>query len=168
MELSKKDRIFLINQYKILSQLEKENSSHYLELIEILEYGYQGFYHKIGDWISDEMPEEDSRFVISILDLYRSIENIKRSTKDEKLLSHPMATFPGFDGNNESEYLGFCRFLIDTQGKFQEQEQYLSKNDGMNSHTPMYEKYQRMIAAAEKINSFHKLTLNDIFSILDA
>lgn len=168
MELSKKDRVLLINQYKILAALDKGDESRYLELIDILEHGYSIFYSLVDEWVSKDMPEEEGRFVLNVLDLYRSIEDVKRSTRDTRLLEHHFAVFPGFDGNNESEYLGFCRFLIEKQGKFQEQEQYLAKNDGMNSHMPMIEKYRRMLAAAGDAFAVRHFSPDRVLAILDA
>lgn len=168
MELSKKDRLSLINQYRILAALDKGEESHYLELIHILEHGYEIFYSMVDEWIAENMPEEEGRFVLKVLDLYRAIEDVKRSTRDPRLLEHHSAIFPGFDGNNESEYLGFCRFLLEKQGKFQEQEQYLSKNDGMNSHMPMIDKYRRMLDAAGDLTAVRRLRPEQILAILDA
>jgi uncharacterized protein len=168
MELSKKDRILLINQYRILAVLDKNEESHYLELIDILQHGYEVFYSMVDEWISDDMPEEEGLFVLNVLNLYRAIEDVKRSSSDERLLNHHYSVFPGFDGNNESEYLEFCRFLIEKQGKFQEQEQYLPKNDGMNSHMPMYEKYQRMLNVAGDLIAIRRLPLDKVLAILDA
>ncbi len=168
MNLSKKDRVLLINQYRILAALSKDDESHYLELIQILEHGYEIFYSMVDEWISDDMPEEAGRFVLNVLDLYRVVEDAKRSTRDTRLAEHDFGVFPGFDGNNESEYLGFCRFLIEKQGKFQEQEQYLSKNDGMNSHMPMIQKYQRMLDAAGDLTAARRLSPEQILAILDA
>lgn len=168
MELSKKDRLLLINQYKILAALDKGEESRYLELIDILENGYSIFYSLVDEWISEDMSEDEGRFVLDVLDLYRAVEDVKRSTRDTKLLEHPFAVFPGFDGNNESKYLGFCRFLIEKQGKFQEQEQYLAKNDGMNSHMPMIDKYRRMLSAAGSTVSVRRLSPEKVLAILDA
>jgi uncharacterized protein YfbU (UPF0304 family) len=168
MKLSKKDRIILINQYRILAALSKGEESHYLELIQILGDGYEVFYSMVDEWVSADMPEEEGRFVLNVLELYRAIEDVKRSTRDSRLVDHSFSIFPGFDGNNESKYLGFCRFLIETQGKFQEQEQYLSRNDGMNSHTPMIKKYRRMIEAAGDLNVVRRLSPEKLLAILDA
>lgn len=170
MELLKKDRLLLINQYKILAALDKSEESHYLELIEILERGYSIFYSMIDEWVSEDMPEEEGRFVLEVLDLYRAIEDVKRSSKDIRIVSHTHGVFPGFDGNNESEYLGFCRFIIEKQGKFQEQTQYLQKNDGMNSHMPMVEKYRRMLEEKRAISSpdSWRLNVEQALRVLDA
>ncbi|MBI6636170.1 YfbU family protein, partial [Pseudomonas paralactis] len=49
IQLTKKDRLILINQYKILASLDKDDESHYLELIQILENGYSIFYPMIDE-----------------------------------------------------------------------------------------------------------------------
>ena len=170
MKLQKKDRLLLINQYKILAALDKGEESHYLELIEILERGYSIFYSMIDERVSEDMPEETGRFVLEVLDLYRAIEDVKRSSKDSQLIGHTYSVFRGFDGNQESDYLGFCRFLIEKQGKFQEQKQYLQKNDGMNSHTQMVEKYRRMLEAKKAITApdSGRLTVEQALKVLGA
>lgn len=168
MQLSKKDRVLLINQYRILAALDKGGSDHYEELIEILENGYEIFYKMLDQWISDDMPTEEGKFVLDILDLYRAIENTKRSTKSQELMAHPFAVFMGFDGNNETEYMGFCRFLIERQGKFQEQQQYLIKNDNLNSHASMVDKYRRMLAAAKGVADIWDMSVEDAMKILSA
>lgn len=168
MKITKNDRLVLINQYKILANLDKSEADHYVELIKILESGYAIFYSQLDEWISDEMPEEDGRFVLEILDLYRAIEDIKRASKDSRLLTHAYSYFHGFDGNNETEYMGFCRFLIETQNKFQEQKQYLIKNDNLNSHMPMIEKYRRMLDVAKHLPNKWSMSVDEAVRVLDA
>lgn len=168
MELTKKDRVLLINQYKILAILNKDEEGHYFELIEVLERGYGIFYSLIDEWILEDMPEDEGRFVLNILDLYRAIEDVKRSTKDERLLKHNYSFFRGFDGNNETSYMGFCRFVIDTQGKFQEQKPYKLRNDNLNSHMPMIDKYQRMLDVAAGLPSTRKMSPEQVLTVLDA
>lgn len=168
MKLSKKDRVLLINQYKLLAALYKEEEAHYRELIGILENGYEIFYSMIDEWISDDMPTDEGKFVLNILDLYRVIDDLKRSSKNQELADHPYSFFRGFDGNHETEYMGFCRFLIDEQGKFQEQQQYFLKNDHLNSHMLMIDKYKRMLGVAENISDVWKMTVEDALSILNA
>lgn len=168
MKLSKKDRVLLINQYKLLAALYKEDEAHYRELIGILENGYEIFYSMIDEWISDDMPTDEGKFVLNILDLYRAIDDLKRSSKDKKLADHPNSFFRGFDGNQETEHMGFCRFLIDEQGKFQEQQQYFLRNDHLNSHMPMIDKYKRMLDVAANISDVWNMTVEDALRILDA
>ena len=152
MQFTKKERLSLINQYKILSKLYPEDSEHYDELREILEDGYEVFYSQIDEWISPDMPISEGKFVLDILDLYRSIEDYKRLSNDEFLLSHYYSFFKGFDGNNEGEYMQFARFLINKQDKFSEQKDYLRKNDNLNSHSPMVETYKKMLTNWETLS----------------
>lgn len=166
MELSKKDRLLLINQYRILAALEKDDAGHYNELIKILENGYSIFYSMIDEWVSEDMPEEEGQFVLNVLDLYRAIEDIKRRSKSEELNKHHYSFFMGFDGNNETEYMAFSRFLVQEQGKFREQESYLRKNDNMNSHMPMIPKYRRMLEESEKYDIWN-MDVQTALSILD-
>jgi uncharacterized protein YfbU (UPF0304 family) len=166
--LDKKDRLVLINQYKILAALDKDDRSHYDELIQILENGYTIFYSMLDQWMSDDMPPEACRFVLDTLDLYRALDDVKRSTKDKRIENHSYSIFRGFDGNNETEYMGFCRFLIETQGKFSEQKSYLLKNDNMNSHMPMAPKYRRMLSTWNEIEEKWSLTADQAIQIMEA
>ncbi|MDX7931357.1 YfbU family protein [Acinetobacter baumannii] len=168
MSYTKSERLILINQYKILASLESDNAKYYNELIQILENGYQIFYSSIDQWLESEMTIEDSRFVLEILDLYRSLEDLKRRTQDQNLLDHPYSIFKGFDGNNESEYISFTRFLIDVQGKFQEQKKYLFENDHLNSHMPMVSKYKKMLEKSKSFPDIWSMTVDNALEVLDA
>lgn len=168
MELNKRDRLLLINQYKILASLNKDEADHYQELISILENGYAVFYSQFDEGVWDDMSQEDGQFVLNILDLYRAIEDVKRSTKDKQLLLHAYSFFRGFDGNNETGHMSFCRFLIETQGKFQEQQQYLLKNDNLNSHMPMIDKYSRMLDMAKTLPHIWTMNPEQALTVLDA
>ncbi|WP_219702749.1 YfbU family protein [Marinomonas lutimaris] len=167
MEISKKDRVMLINQYRILALLDENEASHYNELIQILENGYSKFYSLIDQWVSDDMPEEEGELVLNILTLYRAIDSVKSKFKSEEVTQNPYSIFPGFDGNNETEYMSFARFLVKEQGKFREQERYLKDNDDMNSHSPMVNKYKRMIEKSKNIDIW-EMGVKEALSILNA
>lgn len=145
IQLTLKDRIFLINQYQILKALYPDNSQFYDERIEILEFGYTIFYDEIISLDGDELSQIDCKFVLDILDCYRFIDDYLVATSDEEVRNHPWSYFRGFDGNHETHLLVFARFLIKTQGKFQEQLQYLKKNDNLDSHACHRKKYEKMI-----------------------
>lgn len=168
MELSKKDRVFLINQYKILAALYPDESKHYEELITILDHGYEIFFSMIDEWVSDDMPEVEGRFVLDILNVYRVIEDVKRTSKNSEITGHSYSFFRGFDGNNETQYMVFARFLVTEQGKFIEQEKYLNKNGNMNSHSPMLDKYGAMVDKWKELDSKWKLNEVEVLEILNA
>lgn len=166
MEFSRKDRLILINQYKILAKLYPDDSEHYDELREILESGYEVFYSQIDEWISHDMPESEGVFVLDVLDLYRAIEDYKRISKDEEIINLYGSYFMGFDGNNESQYMAFARFLVNKQGKFSEQQDYLRKNDNMNSHSLMVPRYKAMLNKWGKFDKSWELTSEQIKEII--
>ncbi len=152
MSISKKDRLFLINQYKILSELKEDEADHYNNMATILENGYERLYYMIDEKVADNMPSEAGQFVLDILTLYGNIECIKRSLKSKAIDGHYLSYFNGFDGNNETEYMEFAIFLIDTQEMFTEQKRYFSQNDHLNSHAPMIETYRRMLEKSKEFN----------------
>jgi uncharacterized protein YfbU (UPF0304 family) len=168
MEISKKDRIILINQYRILSKLEPESADHYEELIHILEHGYEIFYPKIDELVSEDIPTAEGVLVLEILDLYRMIEDHKSQHPGDEVSKHPWGTFSGFDGNNEGDYLGFTRFLIEKQSKYQEQQKYSKAKDGFNSHMPVVDKYKKMLKKWESKKRSMQLSKSDVLEILDA
>ncbi|KZN50017.1 YfbU family protein [Pseudoalteromonas luteoviolacea] len=167
MNLSQQERLQLINQFEILSIQNENDASHYQELIKILQSGYTIFYNQVFQHLSEEMSEESCQLVLNILDLYRAIEDTRARTACKELDDHHRSTFLGFDGNGETEYMCFARFLVVEQGKFREQEQYLQKNDNMNSHMPMIEIYRRMLIEAGNYNIW-QMSAEDALNILNA
>ncbi len=56
--------------------------------------------------------------------------------------------FTGFDGNNETEYYGIARFLIDDLERFS-----IFKGRDLNSHMPSIDRYRRMNAIFEPMRA---------------
>ena len=100
MKLTKLERLNLINQYTILAKLSPDDAEHYEELKTILEDGYEIFYSSLDMWISEDMPEEEGKFVLDILDLYRFIEDYKSRSPNSLVLENHYSIFLWFDGNN--------------------------------------------------------------------
>ena len=74
--------------------------------------------------------------------------------------------FPGFDGNDEGEYLGIARFLINEMERFSE----FTGRD-LNSHRPLVDAYRRMIKVFEPISNNligQELSASQIIDILKA
>ncbi|HCC79694.1 MAG: hypothetical protein A2X25_08965 [Chloroflexi bacterium GWB2_49_20] len=168
MELTKKDRLMLINQYEILKVLDNDNKKFYDELIEILKNGFEMFYSNIVEWLSEDMSHDAGQLVLDILSIYRGIETYKRNNpSDDEIANHYWGYFKGFDGNNEYAYRNFTLFLIEIQEKFTEQNIYKAKTDSFNSHGITLDKYKNMI---EQWNNIEKdiSTRENILSILEA
>jgi uncharacterized protein YfbU (UPF0304 family) len=169
MELSKKDRVILINQYRILSHLDPENRSDYEQIIEVLQRGYTIFYSMVDDWVADEMLEDEGHFVIQILNIYRHIEGYKQKNPgDKEVNEHPYAVFAGFDGNEEGKFFGLARFMIERLDKWVEQKPYWKQTDGLNSHAPMVDKYERMIAKWKEAGGGYEFNRERVLQILNA
>jgi uncharacterized protein YfbU (UPF0304 family) len=171
MQLTIKDRVMLANQYQILARLDESESEHYLEKVKILTNGYSYLYDSLKINFCQEMTYDEGKFVFDILALYELIEDVKRKTQHEKIINHRYGYFNGFCGNYETAYMSLCNFFVNVQNKFPTQKKYFSKNDGMNSHLPMIEKYKKMIDIYSSIRNdalFYELTVEQTLSILEA
>ena len=147
------------------------------EALGALVGGYSIFYPKADIGPSDEMSEEDMRFVMDILDMYRwlqfSYRELDDKDKDDQLAER--VKFRGFDGNASDGYLAFTRFL-------QENNRWLdlelaTDNDGLNSHMPVNDMYARMLSEYKKykwrglevdLSGPKPLTLEQLKEIIDA
>ena len=94
------------------------------------------------------------RRVVDILDMWSFIESAYADFDDDAKLrieteAGPLGRDPkfhGFDGNNESEYLGIAQFLVEKMGRF---ESFQGRS--FNSHSPTVSRYTRMAAAFEEM-----------------
>lgn len=170
MELTRKDRLFLVNQYKILEKLDPELSDYYSKTIEILENGYEYLYdfgiEHIHDG-SDVMSEAECKEVWETMDMFDSID---RSLQDipEADIDRTFASFKGYDGNREGKFLGFSEFTVNRDKRFTYLK--LPKENYFNSHMPMRDIYARMLAEWRKIPPAQRYQMRKekITSILDA
>ena len=103
MELTKKDRLVLINQYAILEKVDPSNAKGYVNKRTALEAGYALHYSWLFDGIEDDMSIEDCEEVLSILEMYRAIAFSCFKINNTRNIDNPKWRFPGFDGNNETE-----------------------------------------------------------------
>jgi uncharacterized protein YfbU (UPF0304 family) len=169
MDLNEKERLILINQYEILRKLDANDSERYEKNIEILSNGYEIFYDRLNPWSFDVMPEDESRFVLKVLDLYRFVEFHKENNpEDTEIIEHNWGTFKGFDGNNETDYMGFVQFTINTDGKYTEQLPYQNSTDNYNSHEATAGKYQSMIQKWQELGGKYKYPKETVLEILNA
>jgi uncharacterized protein YfbU (UPF0304 family) len=121
----------------------------------------------------EDSPENVST-TVAVLDMWRYIEgSFKRlPAKERARLSGELkplgldARFTGFDGNEESEYFGIARFLVEEMGRFAE-----FKGRELNSHFPTLPAYEQMLDAFERMrDGLHgaDLTTEQILTILKA
>ncbi|RYZ72704.1 MAG: hypothetical protein EOP09_02835 [Proteobacteria bacterium] len=75
--------------------------------------------------------------------------------------------FPGFDGNNETEYRTAARFLVDDLQRFQTMKEVADRN----SHSPQAPVYARMFEIFDPIRTTlvgHLLSPEEIIEVLQA
>lgn len=167
MELSKKDRYIISNQLKILSKLYPSEAYEYENQRKAVEYGYSLNYSGIFENIFDEMSKEECQEVIDILNMYRAITFSYQNLSDNSGIEEYYLKFQGFDGNNETDQYSYtCYFILDLN-RFQELKYDLEYPD-LNSHSPMLNKYRKMLDVWKGCNNKNKLTKEDVINILEA
>jgi uncharacterized protein len=131
-------------------------------------------------WKYSGIPFEDSedppivKEVVDILDMWSFIENAYNKLNDEqkaklKKAADPFGQdpkFQGFDGNNETEYMGTAMFLVNELERFAG-----FKGRSFNCHHPSIDMHRRMLEVFEPIRrklSFGPLSLDDLTAILKA
>ena len=117
---------------------------------------------------------QDVRFVVDVLDMWAFVERAyeKLSKKDKGRVEKEAdpfgkyVQFAGFDGNNESSFIGIARFLIDKMNRFSQ-----FKGRDLNSHAPTLATYRRMLSVFEPMRVSlvgTELDANQLIRILKA
>lgn len=157
MKFTDTERVILANQYEILGKLGDEQA--YLDLAENLRDGHAWIYNqKIS--VSPIFTEEQSDFVVSILDLYEVIQDSFDALSDKGSLTADRVKFPGFDGNNEGDHMRFFSALVKNQ-------QFAHVKANTNSHMQKISTYKAMLNKWESLGKGYKLSLDDIEAIFD-
>ncbi len=127
-----------------------------------LSWRYPGSFEESGD-----DPQEVS-YVSDVLEMWSVLESsfeALNAAKRKQLaeVADPFGRnvkFPGFDGNNEHEYLAIARMFVDDLDRWTE-----FKGRVNNSHMPTTDRYKRMItefkAIREQKNTNHDYSLLD-------
>lgn len=168
MELTKKERLILYNQYEILKKLDPDGEDSYDRDQEILINGYKINYPDLVCGFTDETPEDVSEFVIDVLQMYRILNNSYNELKDEdkeKIRMYDIS-FKGFDGNEEIDYYKYADFYMNKLDRFDELKEL--EHFEMNSHRNMLDNYMRMVSSWKEVKSgrYSKLTLENMLYII--
>ncbi|MFP5111611.1 YfbU family protein [Bacillaceae bacterium C204] len=168
MNLSKVERLILINQFTILEKLNPEEHSYELNK-EILVNGYKHNYGEIFECLHDEVSEEVSQEVWDILQMYRSLNFSYRNLEDKGDIDETSLKFRGFDGNNETNHMVYARFVLHDLDRYKElwnDEKY----PDYNTHSPRIGKYRRMLSVWQQVSERYNndLSIDEIKSILNA
>lgn len=131
--MEKLERLILSNQFSILEKLDPQQGNYYSEAREILENGYALEYTRFMEPFSNEFTADQCREVMDILDMYQFLGYAYDQAEDKAGLNPQAVSFPGFSGNEETEYMAYASFLKKT-GQW---EKIGNDSDGLNSHIPM-------------------------------
>lgn len=169
MELTKKDRLILYNQYEILKRVDPEGEKFYEVDQEILLNGYK---YNYGDLVEGFLEDTDvgiSKFVFEVFEMYRMLNNSYQDLNEEEKTQIDLEdlSFKGYDGNEETDYYMYARFLVEKYDRCKEIEK--DKNAEMNSHRNMVQTYNKMLLTWLKVRTgkYDNLSLEGIKQILN-
>ena len=161
IELTDKERLFLANQHEILGHLNKDNSDYHFKLAEQLRDGHEWLYSQSFDNFSENLPDDAAELFLNILQIYEMIQDTYDGLSDKSLISEHQIKFPGFDGNNETEFMGFVDAL-EKDNRFVD----VIQTGNRNSHSPKVHVYERMIAKWQAFGKPYNLTTEQLIEIL--
>jgi len=168
MDLTKKDRVIIANQLKILEKLYPDEAKYYANHRKAVEYGFKLHYSWIAEHIDDdEMSEEECKEVLNVLDMHRAITYSYNRIKDQTDLTVDDVRFRGYDGNNETRQFSYTNYFITDLGRFDELR-FDAEYPDFNSHCPMVEKYRRMLDIWENYPDKFDLSEEQIKELLEA
>ena len=171
MELSNGEKLILMMLADIYKHLEIQGDIDPDFVTEVvtsghtwaLEWQYPGIFE------ATETPTavvDETADILEMWDnLQYSYDHLSDADKAQVTTKAPYGnvTFRGFDGNNESEYLGVARLLTNRLERF---TRYAGRD--LNSHNRSLETYRRMWSAYEPLRSHaNTLTAMEIITILN-
>ncbi|MEB9421054.1 YfbU family protein [Bacillus cereus] len=180
--LSLKERLILANQYEILSRLTQDEyeKKQFENLQNIFASGYSRYYSLATEHFSDEVSDEECKFVVDVLSLYSSLYYSRKNNKEvQDAIDEKDVLFKGFDLNDSTEvkYYSFYKFLVQDLERFVEFKELIEsgKIEDYNSHGfgPSMKKLADMVAKRNEIirkDDFsrpNELTVEEINEILN-
>ena len=164
MEMTNAQRLILSNQYKMMTMLDPDNAERYRRQQTIIERGY-GLQMRELDREFGELTEAVCRSIIDIMELHHALHVSWTNLKDPGEIEARRLQFLGFDAATEARFLGYVRFMVQIEGRY---TQFDAGSHGFNAQTPMWEKYQRMLAVWHTCPRQYHLSANEIAQIINA
>jgi uncharacterized protein len=169
-KLTRAERWMLSNQFGILAKLDPDQEDTWNQMRTVVESGYELHYDWFTSYIYDGdsiMSREECLEVLDILDMFTTLQHAFTNLTDKSGIDDMSMEFDGFDGNNETKYMAYTRFLIKEEGKFSQLDR--SKETGrrfdFNSHFPVLPRYRLMLREWAKAKSKYDLSKEDIIRI---
>ncbi|MCA3723246.1 MAG: YfbU family protein [Phenylobacterium sp.] len=159
LKLTKLDRIFLINQLRILEFIRPDEASQLSVQREALERGYELLYDFDFDYIADgdsKMSADECREVWDTMDMFDAIG--RSMSEDIDVSNISMTKFLGYDGNNESKFMSFAQFTVERLKRFEYVP--MQRQGYWNSHGPVRETYRRMLEKWKEVPNSERFTMS--------
>lgn len=181
--LSMKERLIFANQYEIMSRLTEDEyeKKQFENLRDIFVSGYSRYYSLATEHFSEEVSDEECKFVIDVLSLYRDLYYTRKRNKEvQNSIEEKEVLFKGFDLNDEIEvkYFSFYKFLVEQLGRFEEIKELMNSGEieDYNSHGfgPSMQKLANMVSKRNEIRNeagffrHDELTVEEIKEILNS
>ncbi|MDN3614566.1 MAG: YfbU family protein [Vibrio gallaecicus] len=166
MEMTNAQRLILSNQYKLMSQMDPENSTKYQRLQTIVERGYELQMRELNKEFGC-LTESECRETIDIMEMYHAMQESNKMLSDaeRKDVDQRRLQFLGFDIASEAQSVNYVRFLIDSEGLY---PQFDKADHHFNSQMPMLEKYRRMLTTWRNCPRQYHLCSTELSQIFSA
>lgn len=167
MKLTDTERSILMHQHMLLARMDGQDTEYHELATEILYRGYHEMWPDecLGN-LDKIVPKNVMEFVHDVFDMYRLLKREFDALPDDKKaeLDANEIKFRGFDGNNETQYMSYAKFVREKMARWTELD-----IEDYNSHCPCEDKYREMLAALpEKPYKVGKLTAEQIKAVTEA
>lgn len=138
-DLTLKERLFLVNQYRILEKLYPDEAENLSRKRDVVSSGYSLDYNWLANDIEkDELSEEECKEMLDILSMHRALKSSCESAGvDPKLVA-----FKGFDGNTETKQFAYTVYLLERCNSWDDLH---NKGHDYNNHFPTLRRYRAML-----------------------
>jgi uncharacterized protein YfbU (UPF0304 family) len=157
MELSAAEKLLLANQYEILKRVDPAQAQRCDLLLTCIYEGYDDDLQALLPHFEESLDEQVRVEVREILEMFRALYPPRHASHSIE----PPAIFAGFDGNEESDYYAYARFLLEDRGLWRE-----SRTAEYNSHTNMLTAYRNMLREWNLSADKQNLSAEDIERIV--
>ena len=158
MKLTEVERLILHNQYEILKRIDPRQEKDYQVLLHCLYNGYDEDFDQLLPHFEEPIDTLVRTRVRQILEMFRGLTHALHG----KTVSALAVTFAGFDGNEETEYYAYARFLLEDLGLWRE-----SRRDDYNTHYPVLPDYLKMLELWERVSNKIELRPEEIEQLVE-
>ncbi|MBO2033272.1 YfbU family protein [Siccationidurans ginsengisoli] len=159
-------RQLLVNQYRILALLDRENAKSHEINADILEDGHVSLYNTVLSGLSNSSSAEEGEEVHQILTMFRVIDNslARLGPEEQQHLGSQHLKFEGFDANERGGHYSFAHFIMDRMGLYQEHNPL-----DLNSHSGLsLPGYRAMLRTYKSFPNRSDLTAEQLQQLVDA